>query len=79
MYKQAEILTFSGIKSAREKTVEIFTGGQPRAGKTGIVLMTKQEFDKNGIDIVARLMAVSREESLLSIIVKRLVLIYSNE
>lgn len=53
MYKQAEILTFSGMKPAKEKPVAIFTGGQPGAGKTGIVLMTKQEFDKNGIDIVS--------------------------
>lgn len=53
MYRQAEAITFSGVKPAIKKPVAIFIGGQPGAGKTGLVLMTKQEYEKNGTDIIS--------------------------
>ena len=53
MYRQAEILTFTGVRPAIGKPVAIFTGGQPGAGKTGIVLMTKQEYERKGSDIIS--------------------------
>lgn len=53
MYRQAEILTFTGVRPAIGKPVAIFTGGQPGAGKTGIVLMTKQEYERKGFDIIS--------------------------
>lgn len=53
MYKQAELLTFSGVKPAEGRPTAVFTGGQPGAGKTGIVLMTKQEHEKRGSDVIS--------------------------
>lgn len=53
MYKQAEILTFSGIKPAQERPTAVLTGGQPGAGKTGLMLKTKQEFAQKDMDIVS--------------------------
>ncbi|MBQ8299622.1 MAG: zeta toxin family protein [Clostridia bacterium] len=52
MYKQAELLTFTGVKPSSDRPTAILTGGQPGAGKTGIIMKTKQEFKQNGADII---------------------------
>ena len=52
MYKKAELLTFSNISPEKCKPFAIMLGGQPGAGKTGLVLKTKKEFEKAGKDLI---------------------------
>ena len=46
MYEDAKSLLFDGYPSEVSNPVAILTGGQPGAGKSGIVLKSKKEFDK---------------------------------
>ena len=44
MYLQARKVTFANYTPTHGRPIAIFTGGQPGAGKSGIVLKTKKEF-----------------------------------
>lgn len=44
MYLQAQKVTFANYISPDDNPIAIFTGGQPGAGKSSIVLKTKREF-----------------------------------
>ena len=44
MYLQARKITFANYIPTYGRPIAIFTGGQPGAGKSGIVLKTKREF-----------------------------------
>ena len=46
MYEDAKSLLFDGYPSEVSNPVAILTGGKPGAGKSGIVLKSKKEFDK---------------------------------
>lgn len=46
MYEDAKSLIFNGHPSEVSNPIAILTGGQPGAGKSGIVLKSKKEFDK---------------------------------
>lgn len=46
MYKAAKLLLFKDILPAKNKPIAILTGGQPGAGKSGIVLKSKKEFSE---------------------------------
>lgn len=52
MYLQAKRITFANYIPTQGKPVAIFTGGQPGAGKSGIVLKTKREFLEKNKDLI---------------------------
>ncbi len=52
MYLQAKKITFANYIPTNNKPIAIFTGGQPGAGKSGIILKTKKEFFKKNCDLI---------------------------
>ena len=52
MYLQARKITFANYIPTYGRPIAIFTGGQPGAGKSGIVLKTKREFLEMNKDLI---------------------------
>lgn len=52
MYQQAKTLIIGKCKPAKETPMAIITGGQPGAGKIGLVLKSKREMKEKGKDTV---------------------------
>lgn len=52
IYKKFEELTFCNVKPAKGRPIAIFTGGQPGAGKTALLLRTKSKFEKLKKDVL---------------------------
>lgn len=52
MYLQAKTITFANCTPPQDRPVAIFTGGQPGAGKSGLVLKTKKEFLEANKDLI---------------------------
>jgi hypothetical protein len=52
MYLQAKKITFANYKPTQSRPIAIFTGGQPGAGKSGLILKTKREFAKMNKDLI---------------------------
>ena len=45
MYLKVHLLTFQGVEAASDKPIAIVIGGQPGAGKSGLVIKSKNEFN----------------------------------
>ena len=52
MYLQARKITFANYIPTYGRPIAIFTGGQPGAGKSGIVLKTKREYLEKNTDLI---------------------------
>jgi putative protein kinase ArgK-like GTPase of G3E family len=52
MYLQARKITFANYIPTHGRPIAIFTGGQPGAGKSSLVLKTKKEFLEMNKDLI---------------------------
>lgn len=52
MYLQAKSITFANCMPAQSKPIAIFIGGQPGAGKSGLILKTSKEFLERNQDLI---------------------------